>query len=83
MIYSLLTFRQKGSELVYLEDSSDGTDRQYKKPYIKGCPGMAFVYCPRGKEKEWKKKLIRYLKKELSDQIEMNNLLLNSLDFYL
>lgn len=83
MLYSLLQFKQNGNKFEYSEDRFDDTDRQYRKPYIKGFLGRAFVYCPRGKEKEWKKKLKYYLRKSLLDQIKMNNLLLKNLNSYL
>lgn len=83
MLYSLLTFRQNKNEFVYSEESLDDTDRQYQKPCIKGLPGMVFVYCPRGKEKEWKKKLISYLEEEISKQIKRDKLLLKNLNSHL
>ena len=67
MRYTLLQLRFLDNKFVYSE-IKDNQDREKQDISIIGLPNQAFVYCPLGREKLWKKRLYQYVKECLSKQ---------------
>ena len=84
MLYNSWRFESynDGSAKLDLEDWDD-TDRESNRSYTPaGCPGRAWIYFPRRNQKtndKYKKVLLDYIAKCLSDQIARDTDILNSL----
>ena len=69
MIYSRLQLKQTERGFEYTDDRLDRLDREEVEINCTGLPGVAWVYCPRGQEKIWKKRLVQYVEDRLKADI--------------
>lgn len=84
MFYNIWRFDSSyGNKPTLVLDESDDVDRESQRPYSPcGYPGRAWIYFPRRDKKtndKYKKILLDYISKRLSDQIKNDTEILNSL----